>query len=82
MSDDLDQLKCAIRDVLDERARMTPEQHSTEHAWVRMQMQRQQERAEFWKALLAKSAPTFAFSLLAAGVTWIWHWVVTHVTWR
>lgn len=79
---DIDLLKCAIRDVLDERAKMPSEEHQSHHNWVRMQIERQQARAEFWRAMLAKSLPAMGASLLAAVAAWSWHWITTHITWR
>lgn len=79
---DFDTIKCAIRDVLDERAKMPSEEHQSHHNWVRMQIERQQARNEFWRAMLAKSLPAMAVSLLAALAGWAWHWITTHITWR
>jgi polyferredoxin len=79
---DLDALKCAIRDVLDERTKMPSEEHRDHHDWVRLQIEKQQARTEFWRALFAKSLPAIVWSALAAGATWAYHWIVTHVTWR
>jgi len=79
---DIDELKCAIRDVLDERTKMPSEEHRSHHAWVAMQIERQQARNEFWRAMLAKSLPAMVVSLLAAVAGWAWHWITTHITLR
>ena len=78
----MDLMKCAIRDVLDERARMPSEEHRSHHDWVRMQIDKQQDRAEFWRAMLAKSLPAMAVSMLLALLGWLWHWLTNHITMR
>lgn len=82
MNSDTDLIKCAIRDVLDERARMPSEEHRAHHDWVSLQIAKHQARAEFWQAMLAKSLPAMAFSLLATGAAWAWNWIATHITLR
>lgn len=79
---DMDLMKCAVREVLDELAKMPSEEHRSHHEWVRLQIERQQARGEFWRAMLAKSLPAMAVSLLAALAGWAWHWITTHITWR
>jgi hypothetical protein len=79
---DLDALKCAIRDVLDERTKMPSEEHRSHHEWVALQIERQQARAEFWRAMLAKSLPAMTVSLLLALAGWAYNWAINHLTWR
>lgn len=79
---DMDLMKCAIRDVLDERSKMPSEEHRSHHEWVALQIERQRARRAFWEAMLAKSLPAMLVSLLAALATWSWHWLTTHITLR
>lgn len=71
MSGEIDIIKCAIRDVLDERAKMPSEEHRAHHDWVSLQIAKHQARAQFWQAMLAKSLPAMAFSLLATAAS-VW----------
>jgi hypothetical protein len=80
-SDLTDTLRHLLREVLDERARIPQEEHREHHEWVRGQIERGQARAEFWRALAAKSLPAMVWSLVAAGAGWLWHLIRSHVTW-
>jgi hypothetical protein len=79
---ELDAIKCAIRDVLDERSKMPSEEHRDHHDWVRLQIEKERARAELWRAVLAKSVPAIVWSAVLALSGWVWHWVTTHITWR
>lgn len=81
MTMDRDTIIDALREALSERARIPEEEHREHHAWVRGQIERQQARTEFWRALAAKSLPAMAWSLVVAGAGWIWHLIRSHVTW-
>lgn len=82
MSDDMDMMKCAVREVLDERSKIPPELHTTHHDWIKLQIEKQQARTEFWQQMLAKSLPAMIGSLCLAAAGWLWHYVTTHVVWR
>jgi len=79
---DMDTLKCAVREVLDERAKMPSEEHRDHHDWVRMQIEKQKARTAFWEAMIAKSLPAIVVSLIGAGLGWAYHWIVTHLTFK
>jgi hypothetical protein len=78
----MDELKAAIREVLEERARMSPDEHFTHHEWIRQQVAKDKARAEFWQRLVDRSAPVVIWGALSASALWAWEWLVTHITWK
>jgi hypothetical protein len=74
----------AVTAALDARTRVPESVHHEHHEWVAAQIARQRARTEFWQALAAKSLPAIAWSLIAAGITGLWHlvlWAKTHLSW-
>ena len=70
----------AVTAALDARP-VTPE-HLEHHEWVRVQIERQRARNEFWAGLAQKSLPAIVWSLIATGIGWLWHLATNHITWR
>ena len=80
--DEHEAMKCAMRDVLDERSRMPSEEHRSHHEWVALQIEKQKTKRAFWEAMLAKSLPAMIVSLLATCAGLLWHWLTNHITLR
>lgn len=72
----------ALRGVLDERSRIDANRHNSEHDWVRERIEKERERAEFWRGLAAKSLPALAWALVASAAGAIWHVLTAHIKWN
>jgi hypothetical protein len=76
-----DTLRSLLHEVLNERARVPEAEHREHHDWVRGQIERQQARSEFWRALAQKSLPAMAWSLIAAAAGWLVTMARNHIHW-
>lgn len=79
---DADQLKQAIAEALDARARIPELEHRAHHDWVREQIDKGKARREFWSAVMQKSLPAIAWTLLSAAAVGAWNLLKGHISWN
>lgn len=72
-----DDLKAALREVMEEKRRVSNDEHTEHHAWVRAQIDKANKRADFYANLASKSLPALVYTLIVAALGWIG----THVKW-
>jgi hypothetical protein len=55
-------------------------EHSEDHQWVRAQIQKERDKAEFYRNLKTKSLPAILTAVTIAGAGWTWKFLTEH--WR
>ncbi|MEX8520028.1 MAG: hypothetical protein AB3X44_16075 [Leptothrix sp. (in: b-proteobacteria)] len=55
-------------------------EHSEDHQWVRAQIQKERDKAEFYRNLKIKSFPAILATVAIATASWTWRFLTEH--WR